>query len=65
MFYVLYPGRGMAKQRIKENQDISNRFRYLDIKKDYPTFRSNSIINNKKILQTGEGKKVTEETQRA
>ena len=57
----------MAKQRIKENQDISNRFRDLDIKKDYPTFRANSseIINNKKILQTGEGKKVTEETQRA
>ena len=65
MFYVLYPGRGLAKQRIKENQDISNRFRDLDIKKDYPTFRANSIINNKKILQTGEGKKVTEETQRA
>lgn len=55
----------MAKQRIKENRDVSNRFRALDIKKDYPTFRANSIINNKRILQTGEGKKVTEETQRA
>lgn len=65
MFYVFYPERRMAKQRIKENQELSNRFRDLDIKEDYPTFRANSIINNKKILQTGEGRKVTEETQRA
>ena len=34
MFYVFYPERRMAKQRIKENQELSNRFRDLDIKKD-------------------------------
>ena len=48
MFYVFYPERRMVKQRVKENQELSTRFRDLDIKKDYPTFRANSIINNKK-----------------